>query len=55
VQTKGGAEGAKFYFCAMVIVAASSYLSSTLSQILDALWKTECWKYNLKGKIEEIV
>lgn len=25
----------------MVIIAASSYLSSALSQILDALWETE--------------
>lgn len=44
----------KFSFCAMVIIAASSYLSSALDQILDALWETEPQKYNLEGKIEAI-
>lgn len=38
----------------MVIIAATSYLSSAMSQILDTLWETEPQKYNLEGKIEAI-
>lgn len=38
----------------MVIIAASSYLSSALGQTLDGLWEAEPQKYNFEGKIEAI-
>lgn len=44
----------KILFCAMIIIAASSYLSSALGQILYGLWEAEPQKYNFEGKIEAI-